>query len=80
MRNVTITLEEDVVRWARIRAAERETSVARLVGELLREKMMAEETYQAAMNQYLSQAPRRLKKKGVPYPHREELHDRPGLR
>ncbi|HYU16843.1 MAG TPA: hypothetical protein VEL05_12245, partial [Candidatus Acidoferrum sp.] len=49
LRNVTITLDEDVVRWARIRAAERETSVSRLVGELLREKMLEDQSYEAAM-------------------------------
>jgi hypothetical protein len=40
LKNVTITLDEDVARWARIWAAERDTSVSRLVGELLREKML----------------------------------------
>lgn len=37
MRNVTITLDEEVARWVRIEAAKRETSVSRLVGEMLRE-------------------------------------------
>jgi hypothetical protein len=36
MKNVTITIEEDVARWARIRAAEEETSLSRRVGEMLR--------------------------------------------
>jgi len=40
MKNVTITLEEEVARWARIMAAKENTSVSRLVGELLREKML----------------------------------------
>ena len=40
MKNVTITLDEEVARWARIRAAERDTSLSRLVGKLLREKML----------------------------------------
>jgi hypothetical protein len=80
MKNVTITLEEEVARWARIRAAELETSVSRLVGELLREKMIEEESYQAAMQQYLSQVPKMLKKKRTKYPSRWELHDRHGLR
>jgi plasmid stability protein len=80
MRNVTITLDEDVARWARIRAAEEDTSLSRLVGELLREKMLAEESYQAEMKQYLSQPPRPLKKAKTRYPRREELYDRPGLR
>ena len=38
-RNVTVTLEEDVAQWARIEAARRDTSVSRLLGELLKERM-----------------------------------------
>ena len=80
MKNVTITLDEEVARWARIRAAERETSVSRLVGEVLQERMLEEESYEMAMQQYLSQVPHPLKKPEARYPHREELHDRKGLR
>jgi hypothetical protein len=76
MKNVTITLEEEVARWARIKAAEKNTSVSRLVGEMLREKMQAEEDYRLAREQYLAQGPQRLKKIGTPYPRREELHER----
>jgi len=76
MKNVTITLDEKVARWARIRAAEEDTSLSRLVGELLREKMFAESDYQSSMQNYLSQSPRALKKKGETYPDREVLHDR----
>ncbi|OGP98361.1 MAG: hypothetical protein A2Z51_00055 [Deltaproteobacteria bacterium RBG_19FT_COMBO_52_11] len=32
MKNFTITLDEEVARWARIRAEEKDTSVSRLVG------------------------------------------------
>lgn len=76
MKNVTITLEEEVARWARIRAAERDMSLSRLVAELLKEKMREEETYQAAMQHYLEQPPRILKTPGDTYPRREELHGR----
>jgi hypothetical protein len=38
---VTVTLEEDVAQWARIEAARRDTSVSRLLGELLKERMSA---------------------------------------
>ncbi len=76
MKNVTITLDERVARWARIRAAEQNTSVSRFVGELLREKMVDEEEYLVAKEQYLSQPPRKLKKPGAKYPSREALHDR----
>jgi plasmid stability protein len=76
MKNVTITLDEKVARWVRIRAAEQNTSVSRLVGELLRQRMLDEEGYLSAMGQYLSQRPRKLRKAGVIYPSREELHAR----
>ena len=39
LRNVTVTLEEDVAQWARIEAARQDTSVSRLLGELLKERM-----------------------------------------
>ena len=80
MKNVTITLEDDIAHWARIRAAELNTSVSRLLGEMLRELKQQEERYQAAMKQYLSQGPVKLKKSGAKYPAREELHDRTHLR
>ena len=76
MKKITIILDEEVARWARIRAAERHTSVSRLVGELLKEKMREEEDYRLAMERFLAQEPRVLKKAGTSYPKREELHDR----
>ena len=42
LRNVTVTLEEDVAQWARIEAARKDTSVSRLLGELLKERMSAQ--------------------------------------
>ena len=39
LRNVTVTLEEEVAQWARIEAARRDTSVSRLLGELLKDRM-----------------------------------------
>jgi hypothetical protein len=39
LRNVTVTLDEDVAQWARIEAARRDTSVSRLLGALLKERM-----------------------------------------
>lgn len=80
MKNVTITLDEEVARWARIRAAECDTSLSRLVGEMLREKMFDESNYQTSMQNYLTRSSRVLKKTGDKYPDREELHDRQGLR
>ncbi len=42
LRNVTVTLEEDVAQWARIEAARRDTSVSRMLGALLKERILAE--------------------------------------
>ena len=39
LRNVTVTLEEDVAVWARMEAARRDTSVSRLLGALLKKRM-----------------------------------------
>ena len=48
MRNVTITLDDETAAWARIEAARRDTSVSRLVGEMLREKMARDNAYEIA--------------------------------
>lgn len=40
---MTVTLEEDVARWARIEAARRDTSVSRLLGTLLKERMATQD-------------------------------------
>jgi hypothetical protein len=78
-RNVTITLDEETARWARVEAARRDTSVSRLVGEMLRERMLHAREYESAMLGYLSRTPRPLKRTGG-YPSREELHERGRLR
>ena len=39
LKNLTITVEEDAIRWARRKAAEENTSVSKLVGRMLEDKM-----------------------------------------
>lgn len=39
LRNVTVTLEEDVAQWARVEAARQDTSVSHLLGAILKERM-----------------------------------------
>jgi plasmid stability protein len=79
VRNLTVSVDEDVARWARVWAAEHDTSVSRLVGEILRQRMLEEREYETAMQRYLSLAPAPLSG-GKRYPRREELHDRRRLR
>jgi hypothetical protein len=78
LRNVTVTLEEDVARWARVEAARRDTSVSRLLGELLKERMSAQEGYARAMRRALGRKP--FLHGGGSYLTREEVHDRARLR
>jgi hypothetical protein len=80
MRSVTITVNEEVARWTRIRAAEQSTSLSRMVGEVLREMMRREGSQEQAMQRFLARAPQRLREAGGPYPIRKDLYDKPGLR
>jgi len=77
VKNVTVTLDEETARWARIEAAKRDMSVSSLLRELLRDHMGGRESYAGALERYLSREPQTL---GGPRPSREELHDRAGLR
>lgn len=78
LKNLTVTVEEDVARWARIEAAKEDTSVSRLVGELLKQHMKQTDSYQKAMKRALARKPF-LKSDGK-YLTREEAHDRANLR
>ena len=80
MKNVTITMDEEVARWARVAAAERNTSVSRMVGEMLRARMKSDRQYDLAREQFMAVEPRRLRKRGQRLPSREELHERSDLR
>ena len=78
LRNVTVTLEEEVARWARVEAARRDTSVSRLLGGILKQTMLQHDTYEQAMRRALRRKPF-LKSSGR-YLSREEVHDRTRLR
>ena len=48
MKNVTITVEDSVLDWARIEAARRGTSVSRMLGDFMAEMMQREDAYERA--------------------------------
>lgn len=75
MKNVTVSMDEGVAEWARLEAARRNTSVSRLVGELLAEKMRHDDEYERAMNDWLARK-RKYKSNGRAYPSREAVYDR----
>lgn len=78
LRNITVTLEDDVARWARIEAAREETSLSRFLGSILKQRMKETDGYETAMHRALAQKPF-LKANGR-YLSREEVHDRDRLR
>ena len=48
MKNLTITVEDSVLDWARIEAARRGTSVSRMVGDFMAEMQQREDAYERA--------------------------------
>jgi len=75
MKNVTIKLENDVAHWARVWAAEHDTSVSQVLGNLLKRMKKEKTGYAQAMQQFLSVEPQELKCDSK-YPCRESLHER----
>lgn len=80
MKNVTVTLDDETARWARVEAARRDMSLSKFIRTLLRERMRTTEGYEAAMRDFLSVKPRTLRRPGERLPTREEIHDRRRLR
>jgi hypothetical protein len=78
LKNVTVSLETEVARWARLEAARRDTSVSRLLGEILKQRMTEEERYDVAMKRALQRKP--FIKGRESYLTREEAHERTRLR
>lgn len=75
MKNVTITVEDAVLEWVRIEAAKRGSSVSRLVGEMLAEKMQHDDAYARAQREWLADTSA-FNSGGQPLPARGEVHGR----
>ena len=51
-KNVTITMSEEAAHWARMKAAEENTSVSRLVGKLIETQMQQSDEYWEAYRKW----------------------------
>ena len=80
MRNVTISLAEDLALWLRVRAAEEDRSVSSWLAEVLERMKHHEDEYQLAMERALAIQPRQAEWIDGSKPSRESLHDRARLR
>lgn len=56
-KNVTIKISEEAALWARRKAAEENTSVSRLVGEMLERQMRLSDEYWRAFEHWKSNRP-----------------------
>jgi len=57
LRNITVTLDEQVAQWVRLEAARKQTSVSHLLGGILRERMLEKDGYKTAMRRALARKP-----------------------
>ena len=80
MKNITITLDEQTAARARVHAAEKNMSLSRYIGEVLRRELRHESEYDAAYRAWRQRKPFPLKGPPQRYPKREELYDRAALR
>ena len=80
LRNLTLTLDEETFGKARVRAAQRNLSLSRFIGELLREELRHGDEYESAYRTWRAARPFALKGEPGRYPKREELHERALLR
>lgn len=78
LRNVTVTLEAELARWARIEAARHEMSMSRFLALLLKKEREEKDQYAAAMKRAMGR--KAFLKTDGKYLSREEAHVRAGLR
>ena len=80
MKNLTITVDDEVLAWARVQAAQEGVSLSRFVGQVISEQMGRDSRYEEAMRRYFANKFELRAKPGERYFTREEIYDRPGLR
>jgi predicted transcriptional regulator len=79
-RNITLTLDDGLIRKLRVLAARRNRSVSALLREELSRLVARDEAYEAAKRAALERLARGSDLGGGPLPARDELHDRARLR
>ena len=80
MKNVTISLPDDLARWLQVRAAEDGRNVSEWVAGLLAETKRRGDEYETARREFFAVKPRKMEWVDGRKPTREELHDRAGFR
>ena len=76
MAQISVRLDEEVLRWARDRSSEEGLSLSRYLESMLWERMAEEDCYRRSMQRYLALEPVELSSPNQDLPMREDLHDR----
>jgi len=76
MKNLTVSLKDEVAKWLRVHAAKEGKSASGVLAELISNLMQREESYESAMLEFLRSPVTPLKSNSEKYPNREELHER----
>ncbi|NPV04861.1 MAG: hypothetical protein HPY67_09030 [Syntrophaceae bacterium] len=79
-QNITLSLDKDVIRKARLLSARRSTSISRLLSEELERLVRDHERYEQAQKSALAALRKGFHLGGKPLARRDELHDRQDLR
>ena len=74
--NITVKLDADLAREAKVLAARRGTSVSRLVADQLEELVRRDKTYQSAMRRALSRLQKGYDLQWQKPSTRDEIHER----
>ncbi len=80
MKSVTVRLDEETLEKLRVRAAERNVSLSRFIGEALGRDLRQETEYEAAYRGWREARPFPLSGPQQPYRKREEPYDRAAMR
>lgn len=75
-QNLTISLEKELIKKAKIVAAKQETSVTGLLSELLKKIVSEEESYEKARQKALKKLEKGYSLGGKKISSRDELHER----
>lgn len=68
MRNITISLSDELAQWARVWEAQHDTSISAMLSQTLKEKIELESRYAIAQDRFFSEKTRKNKwRKRLPF-------------
>lgn len=75
-QNITVTLDKEIIRKAKVVAAERSTSVSRLLADEIERLVAKHDRYEDAKRAAIAELRRGYDLGGGPLPGRDEVHER----